>query len=106
MLAGEARINLAFGGEDRDSITHPESLAEAAKLFTAAPQAIAVGHEAIVVHALEGLASTAAYARDEKTACARVAEARALLAECDESPWWSERLDAIAEKARCDSRRP
>ena len=66
VMYGAAKVNLAFGGEEKDQIAHPEELDSAASTFVKAQRSsTAPGTEMVAARAFEGLASVANYKKNK-----------------------------------------
>lgn len=103
VLYGEAKVNMAFGGEEKDQLAHPEELDSAASTFTKAQRLAASqpGSEMITARALTGLASVANYKKSFKEACTSAAEAGKLYTAKQAGQPLMERVNAIIEAAKC-----
>ncbi|MBK9753152.1 MAG: hypothetical protein IPO88_06530 [Nannocystis sp.] len=102
VLYGEAKINMAFGGEDKDQLANPGELDSAASTFVKAQRtATAPGSELIAARALEGLASVANYKKNFKEACTQAEEALKIYAAKSAGQALVERIEAIKDAANC-----
>lgn len=103
VLYGEAKVNMAFGGEEKEQLAHPAELDSAASTFTKAQRLAASqpGSEMITARALTGLASVANYKKNFKDACTSAAEAGKLYTAKRAGQPLIERVNAILEAAKC-----
>ena len=101
---GEAKVNMAFGGEERDQIAHPEQLDSAASIFIKAQRLAATqpGSELVAARAYEGLASVANYKKNFKEACTQIAEAAKIYKTKSAGQPLIERVNAIMDAAKCE----
>jgi tetratricopeptide (TPR) repeat protein len=77
VMYGQAKINLAFGGEEKDTITNPGEIDAALSTFTKAQRLAAgqAGNELVAARAYEGMASAANYKKALGDACTNINEA-------------------------------
>lgn len=103
VLYGQAKVNMAFGGEDKDQIAHPEELDSAASTFIKAQRLLATqpGSELIAARAYEGLASVANYKKNFKEACKSAEEAAKIYKTKNAGQPLTDRVHAIMEAAAC-----
>jgi len=103
VLYGEAKVNMAFGGEEKEQLAHPEELDSAASTFTKAQRLAASqpGGEMIAARALTGLASVANYKKNLKDACSNAMEAGKLYTAKKAGQPLMERVNAIIDDAKC-----
>ena len=103
VLYGEAKVNLAFGGEEKEQIAHPEELDSAASTFVKAQRLAAAqpGNELIAARAYEGIASVANYKKNFKEACTQIAEAAKIYKTKNAGQPLIERVNAIMDAANC-----
>lgn len=104
VLYGEVKVNMAFGGEEKEQITNPGELDSAYSTFTKA-QRLAdsqPGNELVAARAHEGLASVANYKKALKDACSHAIEAGKIYTAKNAGQPLVERVNAIMEAARCE----
>ena len=102
VLYGEAKINMAFGGEDKDQLANPGELDSAASTFVKAQRAAAApGNELIAARAFEGLASVANYKKNFKEACTQAEEALKIYTAKSAGQALTDRIAAIKDAANC-----
>ncbi len=103
VLYGQAKVNMAFGGEDKDQIAHPEELDSAASTFIKAQRLLEKqpGNELIAARAYEGLASVANYKKNFKEACKHAEEATKIYKAKNAGQPLTDRTNAIMEAAAC-----
>jgi tetratricopeptide (TPR) repeat protein len=103
VLYGQAKVNMAFGGEEKDQIAHPAELDSAASTFIKAQRLAAdkPGNELIAARAYEGLASVANYKKSFKEACTHIQEAAKIYKTKSAGQPLIERVNAIMEAAAC-----
>jgi len=104
VLYGQAKVNLAFGGEEKDQIAHPEELDSAASTFVKAQRLVAgqPGNELVAARAYEGIASVANYKKNFREACTQIAEAAKIYQAKSAGQPLIERVNAIMEAAKCE----
>ena len=104
VLYGQAKVNMAFGGEEKDQIAHPEELDSAASTFIKAQRLAASqpGSEMVAARAYEGIASVANYKKNFKEACTQIAEAAKIYKTKSAGQPLIERVNAIMEAAKCE----
>lgn len=104
VLYGEAKVNMAFGGEEKDQIANPGELDSAASTFIKAQRSsTAPGTELVAARAYEGLASVANYKKNFKEACTQVEEAQKIYTAKSAGQPLTDRVAAIKEAANCGS---
>ena len=103
VLYGEAKVNMAFGGEEKEQLANPGELDSAASTFTKAQRLAAAtpGNEMITARALTGLASVANYKKNLKDACSNAMEAGKLFTAKKAGQPLMERVNAIIDDAKC-----
>lgn len=103
VLYGQAKVNMAFGGEERDQIANPGELDSAASTFVKAQRQAAEkpGNELVAARAYEGLASVANYKKSFKEACTQISEAAKIYKAKNAGQPLLERVNAIMEAANC-----
>lgn len=103
VLYGEAKVNMAFGGEEKEQLAHPEELDSAASTFVKAQRLAAEkpGNELIAARALTGLASVANYKKSIKEACTNATEAGKIFTAQKAGQPLMERVNAIIDDAKC-----
>lgn len=103
VLYGNAKITLAFGGEEKDQITNPGELDLAASTFTKAQRQAASqpGNEMVAALAYEGLASAANYKRNFPEACKALDEALKIYTAQSAGQPLMDRAQAIGDAANC-----
>ena len=103
VLYGEAKVNMAFGGEEKEQLANPGELDSAASTFTKAQRLAAAtpGNEMITARALTGLASVANYKKNLKDACSNAMEAGKLFTAKQAGQPLMERVNAIIDDAKC-----
>lgn len=103
VLYGEAKVNMAFGGEENEQLAHPEELDSAASTFIKAQRLAAEkpGNELIAARALTGLASVANYKKSIKEACSNAMEAGKIFTAQKAGQPLMERVNAIIDDAKC-----
>lgn len=103
VLYGEAKVNMAFGGEEKEQLSNPGELDSAASTFTKAQRLAASqpGSEMIAARALTGLASVANYKKNLKDACSNAMEAGKLFTAKKAGQPLMERVNAIIDDAKC-----
>jgi len=102
VMYGAAKINMAFGGEDKDQIANPGELDSAASTFVKAQRtATAPGSELIAARAFEGLASVANYKKNFSEACTQAEEALKIYTAKSAGRALVERIEAIKDAANC-----
>ena len=101
---GEAKVNMAFGGEEKDQIAHPEELDSAASTFIKAQRLAASqpGNELVAARAYEGIASVANYKKNFREACTQIAEAAKIYKAKSAGQPLIERVNAIMDAAKCE----
>jgi len=104
VLYGQAKVNMAFGGEEKDQIAHPEELDSAASTFIKAQRLAASqpGSEMVAARAYEGIASVANYKKNFKEACTQIAEAAKIYKTKGAGQPLVERVNAIMDAAKCE----
>ena len=104
VLYGQAKVNMAFGGEEKDQIAHPEELDSAASTFIKAQRLAASqpGSEMVAARAYEGIASVANYKKNFKEACTQIAEAAKIYKTKSAGQPLIERVNAIMDAAKCE----
>lgn len=104
VLYGQAKVNMAFGGEEKDQIAHPEELDSAASTFIKAQRLAASqpGSEMVAARAYEGIASVANYKKNFKEACTQIAEAAKIYKTKNAGQPLVERVNAIMDAAKCE----
>jgi hypothetical protein len=103
VLYGEVKVNMAFGGEEKEQLANPGELDSAASTFTKAQRLAAAtpGNEMIAARALTGLASVANYKKNLKEACSNAMEAGKLFTAKNAGQPLMERVNAIIDDAKC-----
>jgi hypothetical protein len=103
VMYGQAKVNMAFGGEDKDQIAHPQELDSAASTFVKAQRLAASqpGNELVAARAYEGIASVANYKKNFKEACTQIAEAAKIYQSKSAGQPLIERVNAIMDAANC-----
>lgn len=103
VMYGTAKIDLAFGGEEKDQITNPQALDEAASTFVKAQRLAAnqPGNEMITALSYEGLASAANYKKNFPEACKQLDEALKIYTAQSAGQTLMERAQAIGDAANC-----
>ncbi len=103
VLYGEAKVNMAFGGEEKEQLAHPEELTSAASTFDKAQRLAASqpGSELVAARALTGLASVANYKKSFKEACSKAMEAGKIYTAMKAGQPLMERVNAIIDAAKC-----
>ncbi len=104
VLYGEAKVNMAFGGEEKDQIANPAELDSAASTFVKAQRLAAAqpGNELVAARAYEGIASVANYKKNFKEACTQIAEAAKIYKAKSAGQPLIERVNAIMDAAKCE----
>lgn len=108
VLYGGAKINLAFGGEDKDQIANPGSLDEAASTFVKAQRLAASqpGNEMVAALAYEGMASAASFKKNFPEACKQLEEATKIYAVKGAGQPLVDRANGIGDAANCKKADP
>ena len=108
VLYGGAKINLAFGGEDKDQISNPQSLDEAASTFVKAQRLAASqpGNEMVAALAYEGMASAASFKKNFPEACKQLDEANKIYAAKGAGQPLIDRANGISDAANCKKADP
>ena len=108
VLYGGAKINLAFGGEDKDQIANPGSLDEAASTFVKAQRLAATqpGNEMVSALAYEGLASAASFKKNFPEACKQLDEALKIYTAKSAGQPLIDRANGIGDAANCKKPEP
>lgn len=108
VLYGNAKINLAFGGEEKDQIANPQELDLAASTFNKAQRQAASqpGNEMIAALAYEGLASVAAFKKNSAEACKQLEEAQKIYAAKGAGQPLIDRANGLADDAKCKKAAP
>ncbi len=103
VLYGNAKVNMAFGGEERDKLTNPAELESAGSTFTKALRLVENKPDQAMVaaRAHEGLASVAHYKKDSKELCTRVAEADKLYTAANAGSALLDRVHALRDAGSC-----
>lgn len=103
VLYGQAKINLAFGGEEKDTITNPGEIDAALSTFTKAQRLAATqpGNELITARAHEGIASAAQYKKSIGEACTQIGEAMKIYTAKGAGQPLLDRANAIMDAANC-----
>lgn len=108
VLYGGAKINLAFGGEDKDQLANPGEIDAAAATYTKAQRLAAgqPGNEMIAALAFEGLASAAAFKKNFPEACKQLEEATKIYAAQGAGQPLTDRANGLGEDAKCKKAAP
>ena len=103
VLYGEAKVNMAFGGEGKEQLANPGELDSAASTFVKAQRLAEAspGSELITARALTGLASVANYKKNLKEACTHAMEAGKLFTAKKAGQPLMARVNAIIDDAKC-----
>lgn len=102
VMYGETKVNMAFGGEDKEQLANPGELDSAASTFVKAQRSsTAPGSELVVARALEGLASVANYKKSFKEACTQADEAMKIYTAKGAGQALTDRVAAIKDAANC-----
>ncbi len=103
VLYGEAKVSMAFGGEEKEQIAKPQELDSAGSTFVKAQRmaAGAPGNELIAARAYEGMASVANYKKSFKEACTQADEAMKIYKAKNAGQPLIDRVQAIQEAANC-----
>lgn len=103
VMFGNTKINMAFGGEERDQITNPGELDSAASTFVKAQRQVAgqQGGEFINARALEGLAAVSRYKNNNAEACKHIQEAVKIYKANNAGQPLIDAANALQEAAKC-----
>lgn len=103
VLYGQAKIDLAFGGEDKDQISNPQALDEAASTFVKAQRLASSqpGNEMVAALAYEGMASAASFKKNFPEACKQLEEANKIYAAKGAGQPLLDRANGIGDAANC-----
>jgi hypothetical protein len=108
VMYGNTKINLAFGGEEGDTITKPEELDSANTSFVKAQRLVEKqpGNEMIAARALEGQAAVANYKKNTGEACRLIGEATAVYTAKNAGQALIDAANALKDAANCPGSAP
>lgn len=103
VMFGNTKINMAFGGEERDQITNPGELDSANSTFVKAQRQVAgqQGGEFINARAMEGLAAVARYKNNNAEACKQIGEAVKIYKANNAGQPLLDAANALQDAAKC-----